>query len=292
MQEEKIAGIVRYIQFLENECGLFVSVHSFRGGLCPFMHLFGKYNTHYHPFCIYIKAQKGMWEGCLAMQNKVMARGVRDMFYGRCYCGVEEYVLPFFSGGLPAGIICVTGYCADGERKKRIAKTLPGRFGINPVELTARLELLESRAPERGYIEAVLAHLADMLTLLSDTCGEAKSEGADSAGYIYANVLAYINNHFTEQISVADIADFCKCSNSYINHIFKTLGGDGIRSCINRLRIERAKLLLQGGASVKEAAFSVGYNDSNYFSNVFSRYVGVYPKKYKQSHCGITVKNM
>ena len=52
---------------------------------------------------------------------------------------------------------------------------------------------------------------------------------------------------------------------------------------INQLRIEEAKYLLDfGNASVTEAALSVGYNDPNYFSKVFTKLEHVTPHEYRK----------
>ena len=52
---------------------------------------------------------------------------------------------------------------------------------------------------------------------------------------------------------------------------------------INQLRIEEAKYLLDfGNASVTEAALSVGYNDPNYFSKVFTKLEHVTPHNYRK----------
>jgi len=52
---------------------------------------------------------------------------------------------------------------------------------------------------------------------------------------------------------------------------------------INKLRIEEAKYLLDSAnASVTEAALSVGYNDPNYFSKVFTRLEHMTPQEYRK----------
>jgi two-component system, response regulator YesN len=56
---------------------------------------------------------------------------------------------------------------------------------------------------------------------------------------------------------------------------------------INQLRIEEAKYLLDSGnASVTEVALSVGYNDPNYFSKVFTKLEHVTPHNYRKQKKG------
>jgi AraC-like DNA-binding protein len=52
---------------------------------------------------------------------------------------------------------------------------------------------------------------------------------------------------------------------------------------LTSLRIEDAKLLLLNSElTVTEIAFSVGYGDSNYFSNIFKQKVGMSPRDYRK----------
>ena len=52
----------------------------------------------------------------------------------------------------------------------------------------------------------------------------------------------------------------------------------------NRLKLEKAAdLILSGECLIKEAAMSVGFEDSLYFSNRFKKHFGVSPKFYRNS---------
>ncbi len=63
--------------------------------------------------------------------------------------------------------------------------------------------------------------------------------------------------------------------------MYKRETGDSIVEALNKYRIEKAKKLLQNGNYlVFEVGAMVGIEDPAYFTNVFTRYVGVSPKKY------------
>lgn len=73
----------------------------------------------------------------------------------------------------------------------------------------------------------------------------------------------------------------------YLNHIylgqlFKKETGLSLNDYINKVRINKAKKLLkETGAMVYEIADQVGFSDSQYFSTVFKKIVGVSPKEYR-----------
>ena len=56
----------------------------------------------------------------------------------------------------------------------------------------------------------------------------------------------------------------------------------GVCEYINRKRCENAAALLQGtDERVQEIAYLVGFEDSNYFTNVFTKYMGMSPREYR-----------
>ena len=64
---------------------------------------------------------------------------------------------------------------------------------------------------------------------------------------------------------------------------FNKYYGKSIRQCLTELRIEDAKTLLENTKlSVTEISYSVGFADSNYFSNIFKKSVGLSPLAYRK----------
>ena len=98
-------------------------------------------------------------------------------------------------------------------------------------------------------------------------------------------ILDYINQNFHSSLTAADIARNCYCSESYLNHTFKREIGVNIREYINNLRIKYAVLYLKNTErNVTDIAYSIGFNDSNYFSKVFTRHMGVSPREFRKLH--------
>ena len=57
----------------------------------------------------------------------------------------------------------------------------------------------------------------------------------------------------------------------------------GISSYLRLKRIEKAKEYLQNSAlSLKEISYKVGFNDYNYFSQIFKKFVGISSKEYRK----------
>jgi AraC-like DNA-binding protein len=90
---------------------------------------------------------------------------------------------------------------------------------------------------------------------------------------------AYLNEHYAEAISLEQVAKALRISPFYLAHIFSQESDVSLFAYLTDLRMRKAHALLESGtANVSEAAYVVGYADSNYFSKVFRRHFGVPPK--------------
>ena len=102
---------------------------------------------------------------------------------------------------------------------------------------------------------------------------------------IIDEVIKYVNRHYQENITLEEICKIFSRSRSSISHTFKKETGKSFREYLIQVRLNSAKaLLLHSKLSVSEIAFSVGFKDSNYFSNIFKKHIGQSPRKYKNAH--------
>ncbi len=97
------------------------------------------------------------------------------------------------------------------------------------------------------------------------------------------SVLQYISKHYQEKISTAKLAEMCFLSECYFCRFFKNATGYSVVDYINRLRVEKAAVLLKNtAASITEIASNVGFNDINFFSRVFKKYMKKSPREYRR----------
>lgn len=96
--------------------------------------------------------------------------------------------------------------------------------------------------------------------------------------------LAYIDKHYQETMSVADISRAIGTSASYLSRIFKESTGETIIRTINNKRVEKAKMYLrETDLKVYEIADILGFENVTYFSRFFKKHTGISPKDYKES---------
>lgn len=93
----------------------------------------------------------------------------------------------------------------------------------------------------------------------------------------------YIEEHYREKISVADLARQLYLTPNYLSSLFKKHTGSSLSEYITVCRIRKAKELMADSNDIKtyEIADLVGYNDYEHFRKVFKKYVGINPAKYR-----------
>ncbi len=97
-------------------------------------------------------------------------------------------------------------------------------------------------------------------------------------------VLEYIENHYMQPITVAELAEIAELSTSHFSFYFKNMIHRSAIDYINYYRIERAcQLLTTTQNSITDIAYQVGYNDSSYFCRHFKKYKGITPQKYREN---------
>lgn len=88
--------------------------------------------------------------------------------------------------------------------------------------------------------------------------------------------------HFKEFKSAADYAELLHITPSYLNEVVKDCTGSPLSFWVQQAVVTEAKRLLAGtDLSIKEIAFSLGYDDQGYFTRYFTNAAGEAPQAYK-----------
>ena len=97
------------------------------------------------------------------------------------------------------------------------------------------------------------------------------------------NAKAYINNHYSQDISLESIAYEIGLSACYLSTLFKNITKLSIKEYLIDVRIDAAKRYLKDvNLKIYEVASLVGYSDSRYFSQLFRKKTGYTPGQYRE----------
>lgn len=96
-------------------------------------------------------------------------------------------------------------------------------------------------------------------------------------------------NMANHQFGVKELADQLCISRSLLHKKLISSVEQSASSFINSMRLKTAALLLlQGGRTVSEIAFEVGFNDPKYFSKMFKKHFGSTPSEFVDSNLSLT----
>lgn len=96
-------------------------------------------------------------------------------------------------------------------------------------------------------------------------------------------VLAYVDRHCRESITLEDVAEVVHVSSSRVRHVFKDVTGVGFKEYVTNVRVAEAKRLLLGtDLSVADVARAVSYSNLNQFYRVFYRSCAMSPGEYRR----------
>lgn len=138
------------------------------------------------------------------------------------------------------------------------------------------------------YTDALrLAVAARWLKLRSQPTPDAQQDPASGAlqKWRLKRVMAYIDEHIGEGISLADLAKTAGLSRMYFAARFRTATGLRPHEYILRRRIEWAKdLLAKTDDTLVEIALNVGFQTQAHFTTVFKRFAGATPGRWRSSN--------
>lgn len=158
----------------------------------------------------------------------------------------------------------------------------PGQFkGLYTrlAELITANEHLESVETDYAAFETYEEMQKSFLSVFYDTIGLG---GLSEADHVTKDVLRYLQAHYREDISVAQIAQRLGMSENYLSRTFNKSMGMSIPNYINNYRMTKAQDYLRNtNMKIYEIADTLGYNSVSYFNTAFRRVTGITPAQYR-----------
>jgi AraC-like DNA-binding protein/ligand-binding sensor protein len=93
----------------------------------------------------------------------------------------------------------------------------------------------------------------------------------------------FIWENYTRKVSLQEIAGASGLSAPYFSTVFKDEMGENLSNYLNRLRVEKAIVMLsETNQAVSEIAQACGFDDQSWFSKIFKSFTGMSPGKYRE----------
>lgn len=209
-----------------------------------------------------------------------------ELFREHASCGLElalvDCVLPKQSGlelllltkrrwpSIP--VVIVTGFGSE-ELAVQALRAGASDYLKKPIELDTLRATVRGLTTSRG--EGVCRDVA------------IRAGSSDDLTEVHPNVrraMIFMREHFTEDITLADVAGAAALSKFHFSRLFHQETGLPLHEYLHELRVSRAKALLGNPhLRITEVAYAIGFNDLSHFDRVFSRIVGQSPSEYRRS---------
>ena len=138
-----------------------------------------------------------------------------------------------------------------------------------------------------GFFDSKLDIVRYLHTTIMETLKQYTANAA-LCREILGSIKEYINQHFTEDLQVKDLARRFAINPNYLSTIFRREAGQTISHYLTVKKLDMAcHLLTATKSSIVEIAQTVGYNDPQYFYKVFKKTMGVTAMEYRNKTGGI-----
>ncbi|MDR6548986.1 response regulator [Paenibacillus qinlingensis] len=99
---------------------------------------------------------------------------------------------------------------------------------------------------------------------------------------VVERAIKYIEEHYNEECRLTDVATHIHLNPSYFSVVFKKATGESFTRFVTRVRMDKAALLLRNtDMKIFEIACAIGFDEPNYFTNVFKQQFHMSPKEYR-----------
>lgn len=100
-------------------------------------------------------------------------------------------------------------------------------------------------------------------------------------------LINYLDAHYQQAISLADVSNELCCSESSVHRLFDLHFNESFSQYLKKLRLSRAaQMLTNSSRPIALIAESVGYRNQANFNRLFKQYKGMTPRQYRQTHGG------
>lgn len=138
--------------------------------------------------------------------------------------------------------------------------------------------------PDSSYFEVFRCFINVMKILYDNMAGKDWSSEKESLELVsLKNMLRYIEEHYWERVTLADIALAGACCKSRCSLLFKKYLRDTPIIYTTRLRLRKSLVaLLESDKSITDIAYECGFGATSYYCETFQKYYRESPLQYRK----------
>ena len=131
----------------------------------------------------------------------------------------------------------------------------------------------------------LISDFADMMKILYENLPvESQAKDQESSELtVLKNMISYIEEHFSEHITLENIAFAGACCKSRCSLLFKKYLRDTPMTYTMKLRLRKSLVsLLESDARITDIAYEHGFCGASYYCEAFQKYYGMSPLQYRK----------
>ncbi len=238
-----------------------------------------------NPFCAIMARTNQGCANCRKMQADLEEEAELGPGSLHCFAGLCDSAVPIRVGNeliafLRTGQILL--HQPNQEEFTRTTRQLLS-WGAD-VNLKALEEAyFQTQVFDQAQYEAMLRLLATFAEHLATISNSIELEDDEQEPALVSNAKRYIQDRFNERISLDEAAKAVNASTRHFCKVFKQATGITFTDYLARVRVEKAKHLLQNPhLRVSEIAFETGFDSISQFNRSFKRIAGTTPTQFRE----------
>lgn len=227
------------------------------------------HKIHKGHVCELLKSYPEKMKLCRRCRGYAIKKATRTQtaFGALCVHGIYEYTHPVCIDGTVICIIFI-GNILTSEGHNKLLHTL-------------NRKTLPTHTMENGFDYARCSKMGMLIESYIRMLLEKYPVEKKESSSLQRNILNFIAENLTYDISMRDVADFFHYNEVYFGRLFRKEMGMCFTDYLHQERIKIAKELLKGDSSITDVSQKCGFNTITYFNRIFKKYVKKTPTEYR-----------
>lgn len=238
-----------------------------------------------NPFCAIMARTNSGCANCLKMQAQLEQEAGLEPKSLHCFAGLCDTAVPVRVGDKLIAFLQTGQILLHQPNQEEFSKTTQQLLKWGSEVNLKRLEeaYFQTKVFDRDQYEAMITLLSTFAEHLATISNSIAVEDHKADPVLVTNAKKYIQERYHEQLSLDDAARAVNASTRHFCKLFKEATGITFTDYLSRVRVEKAKHLLQNPhLRVSEIAFETGFESISQFNRSFKRITGQSPTEFRK----------